>query len=176
MKNQLAILAMGVLAANAVFLAPAQAQTEGKFYCSQAYDPLTKTNMPATVMSSPNRVKPLVVVLWKSEYFGKDFSPQRRCAIVSPKFQAALVSGSLEYLKVGKERNTRQDIVCAVKTANARCDRESEMLFALKPYGNNNYALKTLMANIEGGQAGPIIYQGSGGEEVADLRTLLKSR
>jgi Circadian oscillating protein COP23 len=150
MKNQLTILAMSVLAANAVFLAPAQAQTEGKFYCGQTYDQIGKVNIPATVMSSPRRAKPIVVIAWKSQYFGGNFTPQQRCAIVSPKFQAAYAAGNFEYLKVGKEGNL--PIVCAVKTQNQRCTRAG-MLFTLKPFGNTQAQLNALMGNMEGGAA-----------------------
>jgi hypothetical protein len=156
MKNRLAILATGVLAANAVFLASAQAQTEGKFYCGQAYDPIGKVSIPATVMSSPRRAKPIVVIAWKSQYFGGNFTPQQRCAIVSPKFQAAYTDGRLEYLKVG--RDGKQPIVCAVKTENQLCTKAG-MLFTLKPFGNTQSQLNALMGNIEGGEAGPTIYQ-----------------
>jgi Circadian oscillating protein COP23 len=150
MKNQLAILAMGLLAANAVFLAPAQAQTDGKFYCGQVYDPIGKVNIPATLMSSPRRAKPLVVIAWASQYFGGNFTPQQRCAIVSPKFQAAYKADSLDFLKVGKEGNL--PIVCAVKTQNQRCTRAG-MLFTLKPFGNTQSQLNALMGNMEGGAA-----------------------
>jgi hypothetical protein len=150
MKNQLAILAMSALAANTVFLAPTQAQTEGKFYCGKAYDPIGKTNVPATLMSSPRRAKPLLVVLWKSNYFGDNFTPQQRCTIVSPKFQAAYAAGNFEFLKVGYDR--KLPIVCAVKTQSDRCTKAG-MLFTLKPFGNTQAQLNALMGNIEGGAA-----------------------
>ena len=57
MKNQLAALVIGILATQAVFLAPTNAQTEGKFYCGQAYDTIGRKNIPATLMSSPRREK-----------------------------------------------------------------------------------------------------------------------
>jgi Circadian oscillating protein COP23 len=158
MNQQLAILAMSLLAANAVFVAPATAQTEGKFYCGQAYDSIGKANIPATLMSSPRRAKPIVVILWKSEYFGKEYNPKQRCNKVSPKFQAAYTSGRLEYLKVGIDR--KQSIVCAVKTQSDPCNNAS-MLFTLKSFGNSSNELSALMGNIEGGEAGPDIYQSS---------------
>ena len=158
MKNQLAALAMGILATQAVFPAPTTAQTEGKFYCGQAYDTIGRKNIPATLMSSPNREKPIVVILWKSEYFGKEFNPNQRCQKVSPKFQAAYVGGNFEYLKIGSER--KLPIVCAVKTENEPCT-SAGMLFTLKPFGNTQSQLNALMGNIEGGEAGPDIYQSS---------------
>jgi Circadian oscillating protein COP23 len=157
MKNQLAILAIGVLAANAVFLAPAQAQTEGKFYCGKAYDSIGKTNVPATVLSSPYRTKPITMILWKSDYFGDNFTPQQRCAIVSPKFQAANKAGNLEFLKIGNDG--KQPIVCGVRTENQRCTKAG-MLFTLKPFGNPQAELNALME----GDASSGIYQSAESE------------
>ena len=160
MKTQLAILGMGIMAAQAIFLAPATAQVEGKFYCGQAYDPIGKTNIPATLMASPRRAKPIVVILWKSDYFGKEHSPKQRCAEVSPKFQAAYTTGKLEYLKVGTDG--KQSIVCAVRTETERCTKAG-MLFTLKDYGNTQSQLNALIGNMEGGAAfDDNIYQSSG--------------
>jgi Circadian oscillating protein COP23 len=175
MKNQLAALAMGILVTQPVFLAPATAQTEGKFYCGQAYDTIGRKNIPATLMSNPNREKPIVVILWKSEYFGKDFNPSQRCQQVSPKFQAAYVGGNFEYLKVGSER--KLPIVCAVKTANEPCT-SAEMLFTLKPFGNTQSQLSALMGNIEGGEAGTDIYQSGRRKSragIVNMREFLKA-
>jgi Circadian oscillating protein COP23 len=176
MQNQLAIFAMGILATQAVFLAPATAQTEGKFYCGQAYDAIGRMNVPATLMSSPRRAKPIVVILWKSEYFGKEFSPKQRCQKVSPKFQSAYVGGNFEYLKVGKDG--KQSIVCAVRTENEPCTKPG-MLFTLKPYGDTQSQLNALMGNIEGGEAGPDIYQSSGNRRdragIVNIREFLNS-
>jgi Circadian oscillating protein COP23 len=157
MKNQLAILAMGTLAIQAICSAPTNAQTEGTFYCGQAYDMIGRKKIPATLMSNPNREKPIVVILWKSDYF-PEYSPQERCKIVSPKFQNAYVSDNLGYLKIGSAGNQR--VVCAVKTKDEPCTHD-EMLFTLKPFGDVNSQLDTLMGNI-GGNAGPDITQSSG--------------
>jgi Circadian oscillating protein COP23 len=175
MKNQLAILAMGVLAANAVFLAPAQAQTEGKFYCGKVYDPIGKTNVPATLMSSPYRAKPITMILWKSEYFSDTISPQQRCAIVSPKFQAAHKAGNLEFLKIGNDGN--QPIVCGVRTEKQRCTKLG-MLFTLKPFGNPQSELNALMGNIERAEAKFGIYQSAESENsegTVNMREFLNS-
>ena len=151
MKYQLAVLVIGLLATQAVSSAPTVAQTEGKFYCGQSYDTISRKNIPATLMSNPNRVKPIVVILWKSEYFGKEFNPSQRCQRVSPKFQAAYVGGYFEYLKVGYER--KLPIVCAVRTEQEPCTKAG-MLFTLKPSRNTQSQLDALMGNIESGEAG----------------------
>lgn len=160
MKHQLAVLVMSLLATQTIFSAPTTAQTEGRFYCGQTYDTIGKKNIPATLMFNPNREKPIVVIRWKSEYFGKEFSPNQRCRKVSPKFQAAYVGGNFEYLKVGYER--KLPIVCAVKTENEPCTNAG-MLFTLKPFGNTQVQLDALMGNIEGSAAAGInMYQSSG--------------
>lgn len=176
MKKQLAILFTGILAANTVVLAPApaQAQTEGKFYCGKSYDPLSKKYIPTTLKSSPDREKPLVVIIWKSEYFSQ-YAPQKRCNLVSPKFQAAYTAGKLEYLVTGTHKGNGAPIVCAVKNQGDSCD-DSNLLFTLKPYTNDASVLKQLMGNIEGGEAGPIIIQRSGNREVVNMGAFLKAK
>jgi Circadian oscillating protein COP23 len=178
MKKQLAILVTGILAAHAVMLAPAQAQeqtqTEG-FYCGKSYDPLSKQDIPTTLVSSPNREKPLAVVIWKSEYFPK-FAPQQRCDIVSPKFQAAYTAGKLEYLVTGTHKVTGSQIVCGVANKDESCDSDATMLFTLKPYTDGTSVLRQLVGNIQSGEAGPNLYQSSGNREVVHLGTLLKTR
>jgi Circadian oscillating protein COP23 len=84
---------------------------------------------------------------------------------VSPKFQAAYTAGKLEYLKVGSDG--KQPIVCAVKTENEPCNKAG-MLFTLKSFGNSKNELNTLMGNIEGGEAGPDIYQSSSSSSQSD--------
>jgi hypothetical protein len=178
MNKQLAILVTGILAAHAVMLAPAQAQeqtqTEG-FYCGKSYDPLSKQDIPTTLLSSPNREKPLAVIIWKSEYF-PEYAPQKRCDLVSPKFQAAYTAGKLEYLMTGTDKVTGAQIVCGVANQDESCDGDVNMLFTLKPYTDGTSVLKQLVGNIQSGEAGPNIYQSSGNREVVSLRALLKTR
>jgi Circadian oscillating protein COP23 len=180
MKKQLTILVTGILAAHAVVLAPAlaqeQDQIEGKFYCGKSYDPVGKQNIPTTLLSSSNREKPLAVILWKSEHFGKNFTPNQRCNIVSPKFQAAYTSGKLEYLVTGTHKATGAQIVCGVANQNESCDSNLNLLFTLKPYTEGTSVLKQLVGNIQSGEADTGIVQGSGNREVVSLRALLKAK
>jgi hypothetical protein len=179
MKKQLAILVTGLLAAHTIVLAPAQAQeqtqTEGKFYCGKSYDPLSKQNIPTTLLSSSNREKPLAVIIWKSEYFPK-YTPQKRCDLVSPKFQAAYTAGKLEYLVTGTHKATGSQIVCGVANQDESCDSDTNMLFTLKSYTDGTSVLRQLVGNIQSGEAGPNIYQSSGNREVFNLRAFLKAR
>ena len=177
MNKQLAILLTGLLAHGVVLApapAPAQTQTEIKFYCGKSYDPLSKKDIPTTLVSSPNREKPSVLVIWKSEYFPK-YAPQQRCDLVSPKFQAAYVAGRLEYLVTGTHKGTGSQIVCGVANQDESCDSNANMLFTLKPYSDGAAVLKQLVGSTEG-EAGPNLYQSSGNREVFSLRALLKAK
>ena len=178
MNKQLAILFTGILAAHAIALVPVIAQTppqtEGKFYCGSSYDPLSKKNIPTTLKSHPKREEPLTIILWKSEYFGEKYSPQQRCNIVSPKFQAAYTAGNLEYMVADKDPKSGQPIVCATKTAAESCN-SSNMLFTLKPYTDDKTVRLQLMEIIETSVAASGIYQSSSGRTVVKLPASFKS-
>ena len=192
MNKQLTILMTGLLAAHTIVLAPAQAQTqtEIKFYCGKSYDPVGRKNIPTTLVSIPNREKPLAVIAWKSEYF-PEHAPQQRCDIVSPKFQAAYTAGRLEYLVVSTDKGAKSQIVCGVANQNESCDSKTNMLFTLKPYNDSESVLKSLVGNIIGEAGGPVLQSGdrqgesparrnglhrAGNREVLDLGNLLKTR
>jgi Circadian oscillating protein COP23 len=179
MKKQLTILVTGILAAHAIVLAPVlaqeQDQIDGKFYCGKSYDPLSKQNIPTTLLSSSNRAKPLAVIIWKSPYFPKH-TPQKRCDLVSPKFQTAYTAGKLEYLVTGTHKATGAQIVCGVANQNESCNSDVNMLFTLKPYSNSTSVLNQLTGNIQSGEAAPGIVQGSGNREVVSLRALIEAK
>lgn len=179
MKKQLTILVTGILAAHAVVLAPVlaqeQDQIEGKFYCGKSYDPLSKQNIPTTLLSISTREKPLAVIIWKSEYFPK-YTPQKRCNLVSPKFQAAYTAGKLEYLVTGKHKATGAQIVCGVANQNESCNSDVNLLFTLKPYSDGASVLNQLTGSIQSGEATVGLTQSSGRREVVSLRALIKAR
>jgi Circadian oscillating protein COP23 len=177
MNKQLTILVTGLLAAHSIVLAPAQAQTQSevKFYCGKSYDPVGREDIPTTLVSVPNREQPLVVIAWKSEHFGKEFNPQKRCNLVSPKFQTAYTAGKLEYFVTGNDKKTGSQIVCGTATQDESCDGGANMLFTLKPYSNGASVLKQLAGNTEG-NAGTILFQSSGSREVFHLGALLKAK
>jgi hypothetical protein len=60
-----------------------------EFYCGTFKDPSSKMDLPATLAKVAGVKEDRVVIVWKSERF-PEYTPQRRCEIVSPKFQAAI--------------------------------------------------------------------------------------
>jgi hypothetical protein len=173
MRNRFAIVATCVLTANAIVPPPAIAQADVKFYCGQSYNPLSKTHIPTTLVAVPGREKPVGLIQWKSEYFSQ-YTPQKRCEMVSPKFQAAYTAGKLSYFATGKHRKTGQNIVCGLASAEETCEDDSNLLFTLKPYSSGKLVLSQLMGIREGKGGGPIP-QSSGEREVVDVQAFLNS-
>ena len=178
--KKLAILVTGLLAAHAIVLAPVLAQEqdefEGKFYCGKSYDPVSKKNIPTTLLSSSDREKPLAVILWESKYFSKQYTPQKRCSLVSLKFQAAHTAGKLEYLVVGKHKKTRAQIVCGVRSQSESCNSDANMLFTLKPDTDSRSVLKQLTGSFESGKATSSFTENSSNREVFNLGDFLRAR
>ncbi len=181
MKNILlsALIATGLVTTTIAALlvptsAPAVAESgagELKIYCGTAADPSSKSTLPAT-LASVGQSEPTVLIIWKSEAFQK-FSPQRRCEIVSPKFQVAIESGR-SYVTSGKNPTSGVGIICAVATQEESCTPD-KMLFTLKSYQSADVTVEQL-SNIIYGKTSEPIYQSSGGKYVADLRALARRK
>jgi hypothetical protein len=121
--------------------------SERRFYCGQAQDPTSKKMLPATLMENQGESESKVVVIWKSDIFNK-FTPQKRCDIVSPKFQAAYAEGR-GYLTSGFDGRSRQGIVCLVANENDECNISS-MLFTLKSFQDANKVIENLALYASG--------------------------
>lgn len=119
-----------------------------RFYCGQAQDPTSKKMLPATLVSVPGESESRPIVIWKSDYFGEKYTPQQRCDIATPKFQAAYQEGR-EYLASGTDRATGLGIVCKLASESDVCDR-SKMLFTLKSYQDANAVVDSLSAFNKG--------------------------
>lgn len=182
MKNItiLALVITGlVITTLATTFTPASAQDNGqapdpgmKISCGQALDPSSRSTLPATIAIVPGKEKPVELIIWKSEGF-KNFPPQRRCEIVSPKLQAAVQAGRT-YIISGGDPTTGLGIVCAVAKQDETCDM-SKMIFTLKSYASADAVPKQLANTLRGSVNSPI-YQSSGGKYVANLRDLLRRK
>jgi Circadian oscillating protein COP23 len=173
MNKQLVFLLAGaLLLANAMALKPVLAESEQvSFYCGQSYDPLSKRNIPTTWARVPGRLEPFALIRWKSEFF-PNFSPQKRCDVVSPKFQAAYGAGKLQYLSTGKHERTGQGIICGLANLDDVCEKDADLLFTLKPYVSSEIALNQLVGILNGTSNDPI-FQGSNEQIVVDLKNFL---
>jgi hypothetical protein len=115
-----------------------------RFYCGQSFDPNTNQIVPTTVIATSSRKEPVAFIQWKLSSFAA-YTPERRCAIVSPKLQQAWESKRLKYLISGTSKRTGQGVICGVKDPNSACN-ESNMLFTLA----NGADANGLIDRIEG--------------------------
>jgi Circadian oscillating protein COP23 len=177
MNKQLAFwLVGGLLLVNGLTLKPVVAQPQQQsqqvgFYCGQSYDPLSRSNLPTTLVVVPGRSEPLALIRWKSEYFS-GFSPLKRCNVVTPKFQAAYDAGKLRYLSTGKHERTGQGIICGLAGRDDICEKDADLLFTLKPYVSSETALNQLVGVLTGTSNDPI-HQSSDDQLVVDLQGFL---
>jgi hypothetical protein len=105
-----------------------------KFVCG------TWKGAPATIAKTPKGDVPMI--RWVSTHFNTaGFDSQKRCQMVSQKFQQYYNDGSLKYLTTGRKNGN--NIVCVAPAENAPCKGQ---LFTLKPGSNPGETLKQLMA------------------------------
>jgi hypothetical protein len=143
-----------------------------KFSCGQAADPSSKKSLPATVAIVSGNPESAVLIIWKSEYFGTKYTPQKRCEIVSSAIDKAFHEGRT-YIGSGTDKASGLGVVCAVANPEQSCDR-SNMLFTLKSYQSAGDTIEQLGQIIQG-KSGQPLYQSSGGKRV-NLRDLSLNR
>jgi Circadian oscillating protein COP23 len=115
MKNKLwlNILAVSALAFTNNLTLNSSAQAQGvTFVCAT-----DQNGSPATVARTPQGDVPIVV--WKTEK-GGGFTPEKRCEIVSAKFQDFHTRGILKFMTTGREN--RQNVICVTTTENGNCE------------------------------------------------------
>jgi hypothetical protein len=139
------------------------------FLCKSIYDNASGERIPATVAWVPERKVHVRFIAWKSEYFPQ-FSPQKRCQLVSEKFQKFFESGSLNYLTTGIIRGL--PVVCAAKI-NGDCYPNNQ-LFTLK-FGSDPQTILKRLVNIADGTSGEPIFQSSGGKTYVNVGNFLKN-
>jgi opacity protein-like surface antigen len=154
--------------------APEQEQASGKvqFSCGQAGDPSSKQNLPATVANVEGNPETVVLIVWKSEFFGTNYTPEKRCGVVSAAIGKAFSEGRT-YLGSGTDKATGLGLVCGVANPEQKCDR-TNMLLTMKSYQNADDTIDQLAAVMQG-KTGQPVYQSSGGKRV-NLRALLLKR
>jgi Circadian oscillating protein COP23 len=177
MKNILlsALLAVG-LVVTTIDRASAEAatpdsQTTAKFYCGTAKDPSSNDReLPATLFTNAEVPEPRAIIIWKSEYFGSKFDAQKRCEIVSPKFQTAIEEGRTN-ITSALDKQSGQGIICALANQNEVCDR-SKMLYTLKSNRDAQVTIDRLESILKTNNVAVPRYESARGA-VVDLRNLL---
>ncbi len=114
------------------------------FYCDESIGGLS------TTVSNSSKDQPIAVINWdiNNDYFGDNWPPQKRCQVVSERFQAVHERDQLAYLTADMANWLEgQDIfvVCGVKQQGASC-QESDLLFTLQTGDDPNEILGDLIA------------------------------
>jgi hypothetical protein len=80
-----------------------------------------------------------VMVTWSYDGFGKDFSPAKRCQLVSEKLQQAADSngGTFKNLQLSSGTVNSQPVICALGSNDKKCTKNN-LLFTLKPENARN--------------------------------------
>lgn len=110
-----------------------------------------KNGVPTTIARTPQGT--VAVISWKSTHFnGSGFSPQKRCQVVSARFQKHSNQGSLRYITVGEMQN--QNVLCVAQTRGGACRRDG-LLLTLEPQDNPRNVLKELFSVASRASNGP---------------------
>lgn len=82
-----------------------------------------------------------VMINWSYAGFGREYTPAKRCQIVSARLQQAANrnAGTFKDLQLASGKLNSQTIVCALQSQERRCT-SSNMLFTLKPENAHNPA------------------------------------
>ncbi len=80
-----------------------------------------------------------IMVTWNSGYFGKEFTPAKRCQMVSERLQQAANhnGGTFKDLQLASGTVNSQAVICALQAGSNKCDR-GNLLFTLKPENARN--------------------------------------
>jgi len=108
-----------------------------QFICSQSYDQVEKEYLFTTFAWNPENKKPLII--WKREDRGNiGFDPQKRCELVSPRFQKAYDKNILKFMTDGTINN--EPVICTVNQLGDTCETGILLLTLL----DNEDPIKTL--------------------------------
>lgn len=115
-----------------------------QFICAQS----RRTNVPTTYAWT--RRGKIAVVRWQSRL--SDYSPQRRCEEVSPRFQTAYNNGSLSFITNGTIN--RQRVICTAREVEGAC---ANLLLTLRPQDEPYSTLEQLNQILNGEIVGPVV-------------------
>ena len=139
------------------------------FYCGEISDEETGESIPATVAYVPQRQANVAIIGWNSWHLAA-WNPQRRCDLVSPKFQTFYENGRLNYLSNGE--NAGYPIICALLDQQEQCSGENQ-LFQVRPGSKPEDVVLGLKAILEG-KSSEVIYQSSGKHFYLSIDEFLK--
>jgi Circadian oscillating protein COP23 len=152
---------------------PAEEQTTEslQFFCGKTFDSASGDQIPTTLVWQPEKEGNVALIRWKSEYFGKN--TQKRCQLVSAKFQKLWNAGQLNYITTGAVK--KQPIVCGVANEGDNCSGQNQ-LFQLKPFSDSASLIAQLEGVFQGKVSSPVYESGGSSKKYLDIRSLLRNR
>ena len=113
----LAIIALGTTACKSGDRTDAgETNYDGRtvYYCDRDTD-----DTPTIFARTPSGI-PLAIIRWESDFFSEaGYTPEKRCEIVSAKFEKYRLEGILRYITTGKENGQR--VICVSSDYGGRC-------------------------------------------------------
>ncbi|MBR8840279.1 MAG: COP23 domain-containing protein [Stigonema ocellatum SAG 48.90 = DSM 106950] len=141
------------------------------FFCREVFDQASNSRIPATVAWIPERQIHVRFIGWKSEYFERNgWTPQKRCATVTEKFQQFYSQGRLNYLTYGTVNG--YPVICAPANPEETCNSNNQ-LFTLKSGSNPQIVFQNLI-DITKGASSDMILQNSGKQTYLSVQALFK--
>ncbi|NJM24018.1 MAG: hypothetical protein HC874_21850 [Richelia sp. SL_2_1] len=184
MQRQLSSIALALttltsLATLAVSISPALSQSVATnsqpnkvtFFCREIFDKASSEKIPATVVWVPERKGHIRLIGWKSQALPPHITSQKRCEIVTQKFQKFYDNGSLNYLTHGI--NNGYPVICSIPNQGETCNGINQ-LFTIRPGSNPGIVLQRLIDTLGGKGGGVIIYQNSGQQIYIDMKEYFK--
>jgi hypothetical protein len=127
-----------------------QSSTEVKFSCTT--EEHQGQTVPATIANNSEKDKPLTIINWdpNNNFFGENWTPEKRCEEVSKRLQNIYDRDKLEYLTTDEAqwiRDRKVNVICSVKNDDddTRCE-EDDLLITLETKDDPNKVLDDLIA------------------------------
>ncbi len=135
-KSDPMIIALAISAMLSTTIADTKhANAQSKFHCGNS------NGFPATMVTTQSG-KRVPIINWKSTTFSSaGWTPQRRCQLVSERFNKLDSTGQLNYLTVGYINNI--PVICGSSAKGNGCNG---LLYTLKPGQNAARTLRNLLA------------------------------
>lgn len=95
---------------------------------------MTTVRCAGTVTIADNGVRQAPVIIWSTNYFGDQYTPETRCQMVSPRLNSAVAAngGTFKGMRFKAGTVNGQFVVCFLGTGQYDCN-SGNMLFTLKP-------------------------------------------
>lgn len=127
-------------------------------------------NIPTTY-AVPKTGKRISLISWQKPW-SDEFTPEKRCRIVSEKFQKAEDKDLLNYITSGVVNN--QNVICATRKYGGPCQ---ELLFTLRDDDKPNDVLGALLGVGSLGRGSPLIQTENGSSRIYyDIDVIIRQK